>query len=577
MLTLGLSPGAATPLPSDDEPSPSGSPVRVTAVVADRLGRPVTNLTRGDFDVREDGAPQAIEAVEYHTAGPEGRLIALFLDEYHVAAGANILRARAALTRFVDEELRPADVVLVMKPLDSLTSIQVARDRDDVRQAIGGFGGREGDYAPRTNFERTYMSRDPAGLDVTRAQIVLSGLRALGARLGALRDGRKAIMLVSQGFVPRAAQGGTALPDLPAVVRAANSFDVGIYTIDPATAGSGANAATLRNLAEGTGGVWELPAEDAFAGMRRMARDLEASYRVTYRSSHGDDGRFHAIRVGVAREGAQARARGGYRAPLSEALRRAQLTAARSRLALPSVSSRQYRTSAFVRPWFGMSRGADGRTRVTFTWEPGTGPAGNARRAAESTVVLSAKTADGTRLFLDRVAPVFTGGVRGAASERAVFEAPPGRIELEMTIEGINQTVLDFDVRDIIVPTLTGAATVITAPEVMRVRSAREFAAVSGDPDAPPVVSRQFSRTERLLIRVPAYGPAGAAVTVTARLLSRIGPRSWALPAMGPPRDGVTQFDLPLAPFFPGEYQIEFTATSPAGEAREALVFLLTY
>ena len=62
----------------------------------------------------------------------------------------------------------------------------------------------------------------------------------------------------------------------------------------------------------------------------------------------------------------------------------------------------------------------------------------------------------------------------------------------------------------------------IGTPEVLRSRNAREFRTLDVAA-AVPVVAREFSRTERLLIRFPAYGPSDAVPDVSARLLGRMG------------------------------------------------------
>ena len=81
--------------------------------------------------------------------------------------------------------------------------------------------------------------------------------------------------------------------------------------------------------------------------------------------------------------------------------------------------------------------------------------------------------------------------------------------------------MLDQDVRELSIRDLKGDVAIGT-PEVLRARNAREFRALDAEA-AVPVASREFSRTERLLIRFPAYGPAGAPPVVSAKLLDRIG------------------------------------------------------
>src|SRR6185436_4095420 len=94
------------------------------------------------------------------------------------------------------------------------------------------------------------------------------------------------------------------------------------------------------------------------------------------------------------------------------------------------------------------------------------------------------------------------------------------------------------------------APVVIGTPAVYRGRTPRDFQALA---NAVPVSSRDFSRTERLLIRVPVYAPQDVAATVSARLQNRKGQSMRNLgehrPVAGP---SVSDFDLPLAGFAAG-------------------------
>jgi hypothetical protein len=88
-----------------------------------------------------------------------------------------------------------------------------------------------------------------------------------------------------------------------------------------------------------------------------------------------------------------------------------------------------------------------------------------------------------------------------------------------------------------------------------------------------PAASREFSRTERLLIRFNAYSSDDAALTVTARLLSRMGPmRDLPITRASDRRE----IDLPLAGLATGEYTVELTATGTSGEARDVVTFRVT-
>jgi len=98
-------------------------PVRMDAIVTDSKDRPIRDLKLTDFEVTDNGQARPVDDVALQSR-PESRLVAIFLDEYHVQAGENTQRARAALAAFVDTSLRPGDLVAIMKPLDPLNTIR---------------------------------------------------------------------------------------------------------------------------------------------------------------------------------------------------------------------------------------------------------------------------------------------------------------------------------------------------------------------------------------------------------------------------------------------------------------------
>src|SRR5262245_9200131 len=143
-----------------------------------------------------------------------------------------------------------------------------------------------------------------------------------------------------------------------------------------------------------------------------------------------------------------------------------------------------------------------------------------------------------------------------------------------MAIEDAAARPLDTDVRDLVVDPMT-APVALGTPEVFRARNARDLRAFMADPEAVPVAAREFSRTERLLIRVPAYSPDGQP-KVTARLASRAGSMRYIDVAPGPSDDRF-QIDLPLAGLASGEYVIQLrVTTADAGEARADVSFKVT-
>ena len=93
--------------------SAAGGTVSIDVVVTDANARPVQNLQPADFELIDVGEPRAVDTVRPRPDGP--RVFGIFLDEFHVRAGDASERARTALSRFVDTELRDGDMVAIAK------------------------------------------------------------------------------------------------------------------------------------------------------------------------------------------------------------------------------------------------------------------------------------------------------------------------------------------------------------------------------------------------------------------------------------------------------------------------------
>jgi VWFA-related protein len=578
--------------------------VRFDLVATDGRGRSVDSLGPSDFELRDEGVLQSLDAAQVirldpaspaeplasitsdvdervEAQRPNTRLIAIFLDEYHVGA-ASAARVRAALTRFVADELSPRDLLVVMRPLDSLFTIRLTRDRARAQDEIQAFEGRQGDYRPRSAYERNYMAGTPARIDGSRAQVTASALNALALHLGTLNpDTRKTLVIVSEGL-PRVdrRRGLEGLPTLDTVARSANRYNVSVYPIDPREPVQTALAAqneTLSTLALSTSGRAIAQAADLSERMQRIAEDSTAYYLLVYTTRQPSDGKFHRVIVSVKAPGIGIRARTGYWATPPDDELRASLM--RPRAAVPLEPARHL--SPYIRPWFGMARGEGGRTRVTFVWEPAARVPGTKQPSA-ARVLLKALGADGSALFEGLVRP--TGPLRPDGHEeseaRAEFDASPGPLRLRMSIEDQSQQTIDSDVREIAVRDLSRPI-VLGTPAVFRGRTARDFRAFEHEGDASsaptPVASREFSRTEHVVIRVPVYAPTDVAVTVSARLLNPKNQPVRTLDArMLAGRDTVCDIDLPLAGFAVGEYRVEIVAKTPAAAANDTLDLRIT-
>jgi hypothetical protein len=478
------------------------------------------------------------------------------------------------VTRFVDERLRPDDSAVVLKPLDSLPAIRLTADRAGLRTAIASFEGRKGNLAPRSKLEEETLGRAPALVESGRSQVVLSALRALAGQLGAA-PGRSAILLVSEGFAPPTRRlNARGLPDIGIVERFANRYDVPVYAFDPRAsieAEPDATAKMLGKLVSETGGTLSR-GEDLAGSLARAGMEIDGGYTLTYVPTRDDDGRYHPVQVSIVRREADARSRAGYVSPLSAEARRAMREAAGSGPILPT---RLLRRSPLVDVWFGVTRATETQGRVVVTWEPGRGFVGTTRSSA-ARVTLKATTRDGKVLFEGAIAPMRIGGVADAtATDRAEFDAPAGRVQLDMTILGIAGEKLDVDARDLEVPAMKGTAPLLLPAILIATQSERGFREVTADANAAPDPSREFRRTERLVIRVPAY-VSGMPAHVTGRLLNRLAQPMRDLVALPDAGGGISQFDLPLATLAPGDYYLQFSVPGASAPVDQRVAFRIT-
>src|SRR5262245_44809298 len=198
--------------------------VRVDVIVSDKKAQPVTNLTQNDFEVLEDGKPVTIEQFklikvdgnptpggppakqicnrndeELEAARDDVRIFVFFMDDYHVRR-ANSMSVRPTLIRFIQQQLRPTDMIGIMYPLQPVSDLQLTRDHEKIANAINTFEGRKFDYTPRNIVEQNYARYSTDQVERIRNDVVMGALQGLAVRLGSLREGRKSIVYVSEGF-----------------------------------------------------------------------------------------------------------------------------------------------------------------------------------------------------------------------------------------------------------------------------------------------------------------------------------------------------------------------------------------
>jgi hypothetical protein len=332
---------------------------------------------------------------------------------------------------------------------------------------------------------------------------------------------------------------------------------------------------TLRTLAGNTDGRAIINRNDLATGMKQIIRDSSGYYLLGYNSTQAPtDGKFHEIKVKVTRRGLDVRARKGYWALTAADAARAAAPPKPDAPAAVSAALNAIAEPERGRParfWVGTARGQNGMTRVTFSWEPIAAAPGAAPDPSAQAVriALTASSADGKQLYKGRVPEDAAAAATGGAVQ---FDGPPGPLQMKIVVEGQRGQVIDSVSRDLTLPDFTRVQVSLATPRVYRGRTVRDLTAIKTNPDAVPTADRDFSRTDRLLIRTEAYTPGGGVPALTARLLNRGGGQMAVLPVQAG-QGGAGDIELPLSSLAAGDYLIELNAKADTGTAQELIAF----
>lgn len=621
--------------------------VRVDAIVTDKQGRPVADLKPGDFEVFEDGAPQAIEtfklirvdgnpppgesapreinsiyAEEAEARRDDVRLFVIFFDDYHVRLGAS-LAVKDPLVKFIETQVGPLDMIAMMYPLDPLRAVSFTRNKGAVIKQILSWQGRKYQYIPPRNmFEEQYANYPVNMVEKIRNQVSLSALRGLMTRLGGMREGRKTVIVVSEGYtdyVPPQLRSNNAQLGMPGVGTSAltgdasvdpvgamnedrarffgdmdirmlmrdvttdaNRNNVSLYMLDPRglagfefdinegvglqmdAASLRATQDSLRVMADETDGRAIVNRNDLGSGLGQMMRDASAYYLLGYSSNAAPtDGKFHQIRVRVKRPGIEVRARRGYWALRADEAMTA--TAAPKAGPPPDINVAlseidKVARARTVRTWVGYAPDPSGKTRVLFSWEPvGVAPGASTGggEAVSQVTVMAVNESEG---------PVYRGKVPAGGAEPAGVPAPgggqtsfliaPGAAQVKVSAEGASG-VVGTDLLDLAVPDFNKEPRAVGTPALFRARTQRDMQALMSAPAPQPTAARQFSRTEKLLLRVSVTGAEPAI-----RLMSRSGDGMSPLVVRAAPSGSpfTHEVEVPLASLPAGDFLIEVKA-----------------
>lgn len=204
--------------------------VLVDAVVTDKKGNYIHDLTAKDFRVWEDNKEQTIESFSFE-ADPSSPLniqkhyLILFFDN-STPEFANQIQARQAALKFIDANAGPNRLMAVV---DFGGSLRVAQnftgDTERLKQVVNGV--KFSSVSPNNELASLGAPQLGKAASDFGARDVLLALRTLAKSLASV-PGRKTLVFLSAGFI----LDPELRSELTAVVDACNKANVAIYPID---------------------------------------------------------------------------------------------------------------------------------------------------------------------------------------------------------------------------------------------------------------------------------------------------------------------------------------------------------
>ena len=222
-------------LPSQNQPPTfrgGASYVRVDLYPTDSSGI-VSDLQQSDVELLEDGVPQKIEQFELvkippggpeaariepnsiragqqAAADPRARVFVIFFDTLQVDVQTPE-RVRTPLRRFMEEALGPDDLVAIMAPKMSTSSLTFTRRTTVLASLLDQIGFASWKVQPWDDLDPTEeiyrqcypRNDDPSAPEMIarrREQLTFAALEDLTQALGDLREERKTVFVVTSGW-----------------------------------------------------------------------------------------------------------------------------------------------------------------------------------------------------------------------------------------------------------------------------------------------------------------------------------------------------------------------------------------
>jgi len=254
--------------------------VELYAAALDKLGAPILDLGRSDFEVFEDGAPQDVVRFEYLRDLP---LFAGLMIDTSASMAEHFEAVNRIGQSFLEQSIRPKD-----------------------RATVITFSDKPRLAAPFTN-DMAVLSSALAGLRAERGTALWDSLVFAIDYFRGIK-GQRALVLLSDGEDRRSTHTATE------ALQFAQNAGLTVYTVGLESDIARAGRSRLTRLAEQTGGraFFLRSVEELSDAYTQIQRDLRSRYLLTYQSSAAGSGAFRAIEVKVSVREAEVRALRGY-------------------------------------------------------------------------------------------------------------------------------------------------------------------------------------------------------------------------------------------------------------------------
>ncbi len=353
-LLAAQQPAPQTPASPADQPPVSFrvevNYVEVDAVVTDSQGMPITNLTKNDFEIFEDGKKQdvstfslvnipieraerplfasaPVEADVQSNEHVEGRIYLIVLDDVHTDL-TRTPRVKAAATRFIETNFGTNDLAAVAYTGRAGDGQDFTNNPRLLIASINKFNGRKLRSGTLNRIEGARVNPGTGALEpgddidqmdrAFRARSMANSIRKLSEFMAGVRGRRKTMILIGEGVDVDIYQavgqlGSTAssvLLDTHDAIAAATRGNVAIYAIDPrglanaesdlievsGTVGDADSRAianemrlsqdSLRVLADATGGFAAVNRNDLNGAFDRIVTENSTYYMLGFYSTN---------------------------------------------------------------------------------------------------------------------------------------------------------------------------------------------------------------------------------------------------------------------------------------------------